>query len=222
MPNMICILLHLACALPGASEATRGYLHGGVIIDFVGQKAPTSKLGLVAVDLVVLAIQCLMLAVHQEREMLRTLAKRRVSSGTGEAGGDNAADRGPDGSGSLLVPTQDLDSEERGVLRDAPYGADEAMETGDIELQPLFASSDENCDVLAPSSRRPPEAADMTDLLRSGNAVLADLHVVRAFRTAANSYHDAAAYSLQSIGYTATLAAMAAESRARAQAQRRQ
>src|SRR3954469_4316676 len=53
-PNIICILLHILTARSEAGEAMRGYLHGGVIIDLIGQKGPTSKFHLVVLDLLVL------------------------------------------------------------------------------------------------------------------------------------------------------------------------
>jgi hypothetical protein len=249
VPNAICILLHILLALPRAGEATRGYLHGGVIIDFVGQKAPTAKAALVAIDFLILFVQCVMLSVHQEREALRTLVSRgrpgtpAARAGTGPvAGAGTGAGAGAGGDENGSPPTtQDLDAEERGVLRNILPG-----DTSDaIELQPLRGATggretdsrqatsqqapiadegaDANCEGLVPSSRRLPDNdTDLIDLLRSGNAVLADLHLVHALRTAGTRAHNTAAYSLQSLGYTATLAAMAAESRARTEAARRQ
>src|SRR6187402_269562 len=68
--NIICILLHLFTARSEAGEAMRGYLHGGIIIDLIGQKGPTSKLHLVLLDILILLLQCFMLTVHVERERL--------------------------------------------------------------------------------------------------------------------------------------------------------
>jgi len=77
-PNIICLFLHLFTARSEAGEAMRGYLHGGVIIDLIGQKGPTSKFHLVVLDVLVLALQCFMLSVHVERERLAAIMSALV------------------------------------------------------------------------------------------------------------------------------------------------
>ncbi|KAF5851077.1 hypothetical protein GGP41_010683 [Bipolaris sorokiniana] len=47
-------LLHLTYPAPAAGEDTRGYLHGGLMIDFIGQQGPTSKWKLGALDICIL------------------------------------------------------------------------------------------------------------------------------------------------------------------------
>ena len=212
VPNILCMFFHLVFSLPQAGEETRGYLHGGVIIDFVGQKAPTSRLGLLVLDVVILAVQSLMLAVHQEREALRKL----VNPGRRTAGATATAAAAP------AVTMQDHDAEERGVLRDDPRTAGE---TDEIELRPLsgddIREGGDTSDTtrLLPGSALRQDNADLLGLLRSGNAVLADFHIVHTVRTVGNDYERAAAHLTQTIGYTATLAARAAERRARLEAQ---
>ncbi|KAK3693827.1 hypothetical protein B0T22DRAFT_52668 [Podospora appendiculata] len=237
IPNLICIVLHLLLSLPRANEATRGYMHGGVIIDFIGQKPPTSRLGLLFLDLVILGVQCLMLAVHQEREKLRKAVlpalRNAAAAGGGPAGQATAAGGGVGTAAAAPVPdsTQDHDAEERGVLRDEAYAADN---DDGAERQPLSEESHHHSHReygIGPeiqermgSGYLPASAGvDMVDIMRSGNAVLADFHVVHAVRSVGNDYQSAAAYSLQSLGYTAALAAaMAAERRARLGDQRGQ
>ena len=216
VPNVLCMLLHLVCSLPEAGEAARGYLHGGIIIDFVGQKAPTSKFSLLFLDCVVLALQCFMMAVWVERDRLRKIVMplRGSRSRTQDAQETETA---------ANTTGQDLDSEERGVLRDAPRTGDE---TNDIEMRPLTDRNDSNeledpedgkdeSRSLMGSSTQEGGSPSLSDVLRSGNAVLADFHVIHALRNSSNDYQSAAAYSLQLGGYTATLAALAAERRAR-------
>lgn len=221
-PNAICMLLHIFSSLPTASEAMHGYLHGGVIIDFVGQKAPTSRLGLLLLDLVILAIQCFMLAVHAERQRLRkiVLPLRATQGSSAETSVAPAAETAT----VPAAPSQDHDSEERGVLRNESATVDE---TNDVELRQLdgqgsqvAAEEDgESSRLIAESSRR--RLPELMDTLRSGNAILNDFHVIQAIRTAGNDYQGAAAYSLQTLGYTATLARLAAERRARLEIRRR-
>ncbi|KAI1382156.1 DUF1746-domain-containing protein [Hypoxylon crocopeplum] len=210
-PNFLCILMHLITALPSAGEASRGYLHGGILFDFVGQKAPSSKLTLLLLDLVVLGLQCFMLTVNMEKERVRKVVKpiRQI---------DN-----PEGTTAEATTGQDHDAEERGVLRDAPM----VDETQDIELQPLGRqdsnrdqdSAEERTGLLRRTSAPASDLEGLTDTLRSGNAVLASFNVRQSLRTAwqnrANSPESAAAYAIQNVGYNATLAALAAQRRAR-------
>jgi len=218
IPNMLCILLHIVTALPEANETARGYLHGGAIVDFIGQKAPSSKLGLVFLDLVVLALQCFMLAVHSERERLRKVVRPLQ-----QPSGATANDIGELANSTMAAPTgQDADAEERGILRQTTSTTEN---TGDIELQPLPSVDRHNVEEEPGESSRSaaPGAAepDLGDLLRSGNVVLADFHVIHALRTSGNDYQSAAAHSLQAVGYAATLARLAAERRARLETQQR-
>lgn len=215
------MLFHLVFSLPHAGEESRGYLHGGAIIDFVGQKAPTSRLGLLLLDVVILAIQCLMLAVHQEREGLR----KSTSPGRQAAGAVAGAATATAATAAAPATGQDHDAEERGVLRDDPRPTGE---TDEIELRPLLGNdapegegTHETTRVLEGSSLRRADA-DLFGTMRSGNAVLGEFHIIHSIRTVGNDYERAAAHMTQTIGYTATLAARAAERRARLEGQRRQ
>ncbi|KAK5654979.1 hypothetical protein OQA88_6738 [Cercophora sp. LCS_1] len=127
LPNILCVFFHLLFDLPRANETTRGYLHGGVIVDFVGQKPPTWKLCLISFDILIWAVQCLMLAVHQEREKLRKAVTPSLQT---VSGGQPDAATAPE-------TTQDHDAEERGVRRDEENLAGSSE---DIELQPLTAT----------------------------------------------------------------------------------
>ncbi|KAK0730684.1 hypothetical protein B0H67DRAFT_474954 [Lasiosphaeris hirsuta] len=206
VPNLLCILLHSLLSLPQASETTRGHLHGGVIIDFIGQKPPTWRLSLLLLDLIILGAQCLMLAVHQEREKLRKAVNPSLQTATGAQANEAAA---PD-------TTQDHDAEERGILRD---DANMLENSDEMELQPLTRGEVGADDRMGTSYSR--AAVDLVDVLWSGNSVLANFHVVYAVRSVGNDIQGAAPLSLQSLGYTATLAAaIAAERRARLAARR--
>lgn len=248
--NIICMLFHLIFALPEATETMRGYLHGGVIIDFIGQKAPTSKIGLLLLDGLVLLLQCVMCAIWLEKDRLK---KIEITLRSVAAGGfpKSVPATGPPGVVGTTTTTaataadvtsrQDLDAEERGVLRDDPLGADE---TNDIELQPLMneRSSPSNGGgtgghlearyqrMIRFSGGSDPrdEGADrpsLLDVLMSGNGLLANLNVVRSVRTLGAegaSAADTAGYPLRLSGYTSTFAALAAESQATLERRARQ
>ncbi|KAK4201303.1 hypothetical protein QBC40DRAFT_278566 [Triangularia verruculosa] len=211
VPAFFCILFHLVLSIPVAGEATRGYLQGGVLIDFIGQKPPRTRLTYLSIDLIIFLIQCLMLAVHQDRERLK---KAVFPSLRTIIPGDEA---------QLDVPpavAQDHDAEERGVLSDQTFMVDNEG----IELRPLNPSGREGDDAADNDERERmgsgPYASvtttvDMIDIMRSGNAVLSNFHVVNAIRTVGSGVQNTAAYSLRSFGYNATLAALAAERRSR-------
>lgn len=240
------MFLHLLFALPEASETMRGYLHGGVIIDFIGQKAPSSKLSLVMLDCVVMALQCTMCAVWLEKDRIR---KIEITLKSVAAGG---VPKGPNQSTTAPVPTaaldldtgiatwrQDLDAEERGILRDDSLGADE---TNDIEMRPLVNERDPSGSggggnggrttieearyrrylrtLGGSQSDEGPDRPSLVDVLMSGNGLLANFHVVHAVRTLiAHNASDpvpATGYPLQLTGYTTTLARLAAERQRRA------
>ncbi|KAK4142152.1 uncharacterized protein C8A04DRAFT_13453 [Dichotomopilus funicola] len=223
LPGLFCLLIHLFFRLPEAGEATRGYLHGGVIIDFIGQKPPTSRLAFLALDLVILGTQCLMLAVHQERESLKKAVLPPGSVSVSATGLTGSNDQGAAASVTGTT-TQDHDAEERGVLRDETYLGDVG---NTVESQtPLSRSNnaldeedldhDHSHDEQGGNTYSSATAnAGMLDVLRSGNAVLANLHVVHAVRTTGQGSQGTAAYWLRSMGYGVTLVALAAGRRSR-------
>ncbi|KAK8114622.1 DSC E3 ubiquitin ligase complex subunit 4 [Apiospora kogelbergensis] len=211
-PNLLCMFLHIVTSLPQASEASRGYLHGGVLVDFVGQRPPTSKFTLILLDVVLLCLQCVMLSVNMERDKVRKIIKPpRSSTSNGRAGVS-----------ARPTTNQDHDAEERGVHRAAPAAgrpmgdgtarAPTAGATGSYEEQTTEAgnmtSQDQNSSY-----------EELGDVLNSGNATLAEFHVRDALRTSwsdrLNTPESGAAFALQNVGYNATLAALAAQRNAR-------
>lgn len=240
--NIICMLIHLVFALPEASETMRGYLHGGVIIDFIGQKAPTSRFGLLLLDCTILVLQCVMCAVWLEKDRLKKIETtlRSVAAGQFPKGAGAGAAQPAMPSAALdvmtgaLTSSQDLDSEERGVLREDPLGPNE---TDDIEMRPLMRDQGA-ADVEhggqtrilearyqrilramgGSSSTGPDTRPSLLDVMVSGNGLLANFHVVHAIRTLiADNANDpvVAGYPIQLTGYGARFAALAAQSQAR-------
>lgn len=192
-------------------------------MDFIGQKAPSSRFSLLLLDFVILGIQCVMLAVHQESEKLWKVVRPRTATSAVPTG-----ESAPAAASTITPTTQDHDAEERGESRDLAQGPDDSDE---IELQPLVGSNGPGAGTGQSAgtadqrgtrrTSRTVSSDQLMETLVSGNAVLADFHVINSIRMASNDYQSAAAYSLQSLGYTATLAALAAERRARFGAQTR-
>jgi hypothetical protein len=164
-----------------------------------------------------------MVTVNIEKERIRNVIKPpRINTNSGI---------------TVAVPTtsQDHDSEERGVLRDIPE-IDEVNETDDIEMRPREnyngggttdgePTDREEAGLLRQSrTERSRHYEGLVDILRSGNGVLANFHIPQLLRTAwysrENTPESAAAYALQNVGYNATLAALAAQRRARLTATR--
>ncbi|KAF5023596.1 hypothetical protein F66182_4354 [Fusarium sp. NRRL 66182] len=208
VPNIICMLLHVFASLPIGPDYHRGYMHGGLVIDFIGQKPPTSRVYYFFADVMILAIQCLMLTVHTERERLRlTLKTFRPMV--------------PDVAQEMTPTIEDLDAEERGVSRDMP-GTQSTNETDDIELQPLRRVGTAGETSSTPGESEPtnrdsladePTRSHLSDVLSSGNAIIGEYHVLHSLRNAAINSERTAAYSLRTISYGATMASIEARRR---------
>ncbi|KAL8699076.1 MAG: hypothetical protein Q9201_006206 [Fulgogasparrea decipioides] len=162
--NLLSGFLHAMYTPPTAGEATRGYLHGGLLIDFVGQLSPVSRVRLVAYDLLILALQMVMLGV--------TIEKRKLV----DAGNSSA-----EGGGSREDEGQGHDFEERGLRR--------GEDIEGIELQPLRPlpggrlggdEDEEREEVLGRNESTTDEHPG--DAFCSGQYVIADVHIVNTVR----------------------------------------
>ncbi|SPO00848.1 uncharacterized protein DNG_03596 [Cephalotrichum gorgonifer] len=206
LPNVICMICHLFMTLPTGTESSRGYLHGGILIDFIGQTPPTSRLYLLALDACILSLQCLMLAVHSQREALRETVKPQ---------------RGFDFLPELRrqIRAQALDEEDRGRRRNAREA--ELGDNNDIEMGLLGGDGPSNADRQEETTwlrgGGPPSSTatkrQLADIYASGNAVIGDFHLLQTIRLASTDYSAAAAHSIRTLGYTATLATILARER---------
>lgn len=181
--NTLCIALHLWFSPATGTEATRGYLHGGLALDFIGQKGPASRITLVLFDLLVMALQFVHLTAH--------ITRKRLKGGAATAAAATAAPS----TQSMPSPStgQDLDSEERGVRHSA-----ELEQQHDVEMQTLNPSGhaehvtaatedDDDADTNerdALLSTAPPPRTDIHifDSFHSGQIVLADLNIWKTVR----------------------------------------
>lgn len=175
--NLVCIALHLWLNPVMGTEATRGYLHGGLAMDFIGQKGPASRFVLVLFDLLVMALQFVNLTAH--------ITRKRLKDGT-PATTPQAAPAPSEG--------QDLDSEERGVRHST-----ELEQQNDIEMQTLNPSGrsgndDTTSDVREEDDDATNERASLLasdpprsdihifDSFHSGQIVLADLNIWKTIK----------------------------------------
>lgn len=162
--------LHMLYPAPSAGEDTRGYLHGGLIIDFIGQQGPTSKWKLGGLDLCILVLQMIMVSAHVKR---RELKKQLAQLTSGEAPSSSAADIATsDTAGEGTTPAtsdntargQDADDEERGVFRRTD------------SLSDIGADSDEEDSLM--QSTQETGHVDALDVLVSGQCVILSAGVI--------------------------------------------
>ena len=165
--NVICVLLHLLFRPPAAGEATRNYLLGGLLIDFVGQESPVSRWRLLALDALVLALQVLILAVTLERKKLAVENRDVMVEEVEEAG-------------------QDHDSEERGLLRR------HNDIQNDIELQEIRHAwsgrtggdeDRERDELLESDESTKPRDQHPLDPFLTGQAVIVNVHAIDTIRS---------------------------------------
>lgn len=145
----------------------RGYLHGGLFIDFIGQKGPITTSQLLTFDFVVAAFQIMMLGIIIERERTKRVLSDD-SAGTQTAG---------------QVEAQDYDAEERGVRNSEEHG----VETMDgIELQELRNNTgeqdNERSGLLSDMPNEPERDRHPRDVFSSGEAVVMKMDIIHVLR----------------------------------------
>jgi hypothetical protein len=175
--NVLCMILHAYFARPEAGEATRGYLHGGLLLDFVGQKGPSSKLHLILLDTLIVLLQLTALAATIRRKTLAKALKRSRSPqpDPSETTEDSVNERPTD---------QDHDAEERGEQR-RPL----------LESQPLRPDLSGGGNIFPdPASNR---EWDLLDRHASGQSIIADLLIADTVRQQHDAYQ---AYRTASTG----------------------
>lgn len=172
------MLWHLFSAAPSAGEAARWYLHGGFLIDFVGERGPVSKFRLVGADVAVLVLQVVLLAVVKEHERLRDVmggGAEQTGSGTGETGAASSPGE----------HAQDHDAEEQGIRRDTTLDDeddDHVRESLDLLHDDQEGSSAAGANGGPSSSVR--REHHPLDRFYSGQFVVAELYVWDALKAA--------------------------------------
>ena len=125
------MIIHNFFAQPEADETTRGYLHGGILIDFIGQKAPVPLTRLFFLDLLVMFLNFVMLGLIVER------VKVAESRDTTTAATTTTAT-------ATTTQAQDHDHEERGLLnRETVSGAQSTNDDNETREQASQPPSEE-------------------------------------------------------------------------------
>lgn len=161
--NILCALSHLYFSCPEAAEANRGYLQGGLMLDFVGQQPPRYKFQLLGLDLIILALQTVALAATVRR---KRLAKPRGSTHIHNTNGSLVHQRPP--------TAFEQDAEERGLPRRSSSMLDVA-EDNRIVAHENSNSQSAQLQAMPPSFRR-------SDKFYSGQSMIAELYVLDTIR----------------------------------------
>lgn len=176
--NIFCVLVHIIWAAPVAGEATRGFLHGGLVMDFIGQRGGASRVHLLLLDLLLLGLQLVQVCAKTTKTKLGQAPVQVTTSSGREYSAAPAA-------------SQDLDSEERGVRR--------SEERDGIEMQNLTSSGtaenpapvdneteteSSERDRLLATTAPAPQTADyqISDAFNSGQIVLGDFKIFRTVK----------------------------------------
>lgn len=169
--NLFCMISHAFFIRPEAGEDTRGYLHGGLFIDFIGQKTPVSVIRLLSLDMLVFVLDFVMLALIVERVKTATPNESTTQNAEGITETEQAR-------------SQDHDAEERGVLRqdtnteEAPDDSSPSPTTENVQ--------EERTTLLAePGENGPPHSVrdgHPLDQFASGEAVIMDMGFLDTLR----------------------------------------
>lgn len=109
LTNLFPLLIHIFTSPPEGTEATRGYLHGGIVIDFVGYKGPASKVRLVGIDLLLAGLQVVMMGLVVRRRGMEIISRRNGGDGVGSSAQQRQGQQG-----RPRRRARDTDEEERG------------------------------------------------------------------------------------------------------------
>ncbi|KAK9388375.1 hypothetical protein V1515DRAFT_442223 [Lipomyces mesembrius] len=140
--NTYCLLVHLFANLPVSREANGGYLHGGLTIEFIGQKAPASRLQLICSDIIVVTLQIVILTISNnmnDEESTTTPVPTSLSAAAQLAAHASTYSMQPATSPTEPPRRQTLDDEERGHLQVVEEGSSSNAESSStpVEIQLL-------------------------------------------------------------------------------------
>ncbi|KAL8982904.1 MAG: hypothetical protein Q9205_002703 [Flavoplaca limonia] len=153
--NILWLLIHAISISPIAGEAVREYLHGSLLIDFVGQQSPVSRLRLVGCDVLVLALQLVMGSWTRPKEVNKIEITR--------------------------VRTMMLKNEERGGVRKARKGSNCDLSTARIRGADRRRTGSGEERVLR-GNREATASERSGDAYYSGQHVIANVYILDTIR----------------------------------------
>lgn len=172
------MFFHALVIHPQAGEETRGYLHGGLFIDFIGQK-PVPVLRLLCFDILIFLIDLIMLALIIERV--------KTATPTSPPASNTAQSTTNTDSNAAQPGNQDHDAEERGMMR----GTDETnAEESDTTTPPPIAEIDDDVNDERTTLLAEPGESDSVntrdghplDTFSAGQAVILDMGLLSTIR----------------------------------------
>jgi hypothetical protein len=176
--NLLCILFHAFIINPEAGEATRGYLHGGVFIDFIGQK-PVPVFRLISFDILIFLVDFLMLGLIIERVKTTALTSpstTTTTTTTTTTASSTNADAGTETAEPGQTEGQDYDAEERGVIRGTEEANDDNISTTPPVIEIDDDVNDERTTLLAdPEDNAASRDSHPLDSFSSGMAVIMEM-----------------------------------------------
>lgn len=205
--NLLVIAVHTFFSLPQPHNGARGYMHGGIWPDFIGQRPPTTRSYLLGMDILIMALQFVMLAVKEQEGRVKTALKGRR-----EMDEYLAQER------RELRGGRDSETAEQGHVGRVPEHVSE-----EEERQSLMASLTDEEGRFAFPARPPARTVDSEeedeeegreepvygpeggplDEYVSGNLILGEFHVIHTAKELWKRISDREDQSLMAAGYTA-------------------
>lgn len=176
------MIFHAFFIRPEAGEETRGYLHGGLFIDFIGQK-PAPVFRLLSFDVLIFLVDFVMLALIIER--VKTAGPKDPTTSNITQRTTDAGTTSPD---QPQADGQDHDAEERGVMRDteSPDTSNDstsgALSVADIDEDVNNERTTLLADPGESSSPQTSRGGHPLDSLSSGQAVIVDMGFLGTIR----------------------------------------
>lgn len=174
------MIFHALVINPQAGEETRGYLHGGLFIDFIGQK-PVSVVRLISFDILIFLIDFIMLALIIER--VKTAGPSTTPTTNTEQTTTNTD------SNAAQPTAQDHDAEERGMMRGTDDSETEQSDSNTETPLPVTEIDDDVNDERTTLLAEPGESdaaytrdGHPLDTFSAGQAVIVDMGLLGTIR----------------------------------------
>ncbi|KAF7712483.1 Uncharacterized protein PECH_003089 [Penicillium ucsense] len=178
--NVICMLFHAFLVRPEVGESTRGYQHGGLFIDFIGQK-PVPVIRLLIFDVFIFVVDIIMLALIIER--VKTVGPKTTNL-PGASENSTAANADTDAA-SAQANTQDHDAEERGVRNadgtspisgsSSEHAVSNTLPTINIDTGDFDETTSLLADPSIAENASIPRGGHPLDLFASGQSIIMDM-----------------------------------------------